>query len=280
MICFGIAVLVLTAINYCESAPHGFLPYRRQDSTPSGFANDIAKGPTPPIIENAKLRYFSGPLLHQSVIHPIYWGGSAKVAFTSRDTSRNVFDFYSTIVHSRYFDWLSEYSAASNGYIIGRGSVLSPLEAQTASALTGAVNDSQIRSFLLDLAVSGEINPTENTYYPIHLPPDVTVTYNNRRSCRDFCGYHNTIGFINAATGQLTRLYYGVIPDQGGNCTTGCGSGSNPFNRFCVVASHLLIEAVTDPAVGLATAFSSPLGWYDEGNQMEVSSWPDPRSKQ
>lgn len=32
------------------------------------------------------------------------------------------------------------------------------------------------------------------------------------------------------------------------------------------VASHELIEAVTDPAVGLASTFAAPLAWYDRTN--------------
>ena len=35
---------------------------------------------------------------------------------------------------------------------------------------------------------------------------------------------------------------------------------------MCSVASHELIEAVTDPAVGIATKIASPLAWYDSVN--------------
>ena len=32
------------------------------------------------------------------------------------------------------------------------------------------------------------------------------------------------------------------------------------------VSSHELVEAVTDPQVGIATSLSYPLGWYDATN--------------
>jgi hypothetical protein len=61
-------------------------------------------------------------------------------------------------------------------------------------------------------------------------------------------------------------LYYGVIPDQGGNCQGGCGTSSSMFDNLCSVSSHELIEAVTDPAVGLAGDIGYPLAWYDSDN--------------
>lgn len=59
---------------------------------------------------------------------------------------------------------------------------------------------------------------------------------------------------------------YGVIPDQSGGCATGCGNDPSPFNNLCAVSSHELSEMVTDPAVGLATTYASPLSWYDPTN--------------
>jgi hypothetical protein len=60
-------------------------------------------------------------------------------------------------------------------------------------------------------------------------------------------------------------VYYGVIPDQGGGCTTGCGP-SPISDGLTVVTSHELIEAVTDPGIGLAKTDGPPLGWYNKTN--------------
>src|SRR5205807_10517755 len=44
-----------------------------------------------------------------------------------------------------------------------------------------------------------------------------------------------------------------------------CGNGT-PFGNYCSVASHELVEAVTDAEVGLATITGPPLAWYDNTN--------------
>jgi subtilisin-like proprotein convertase family protein len=48
----------------------------------------------------------------------------------------------------------------------------------------------------------------------------------------------------------------------GSGCDTGCGTGT-PFANQQSVASHELIEAVTDPEIGLATVVGPPIAWYD-----------------
>ena len=60
-------------------------------------------------------------------------------------------------------------------------------------------------------------------------------------------------------------VFYGVIPDQGGACAGGCGP-SPVADGTTDVSSHELIEAVTDPGVGLAKSNASPLAWYDQSN--------------
>jgi hypothetical protein len=74
-----------------------------------------------------------------------------------------------------------------------------------------------------------------------------------------FCAYHNT--FVH--NGQ--NVYYGVMPDLGGACASGCGTGSQLENTTSA-SSHEMIESVTDPDVGLAQNLAAPLAWYDEAN--------------
>jgi hypothetical protein len=76
----------------------------------------------------------------------------------------------------------------------------------------------------------------------------------------EFCAYHGTY------VRRGVNVNYGVIPDQGGGCGSGCGGNAQRVNNMNSVASHELIEATTDPAVGLATVFGAPLGWYDMTN--------------
>ncbi len=76
-------------------------------------------------------------------------------------------------------------------------------------------------------------------------------------------GYHGTIDLRQIGYTKTKFLYYGIMPDAGtGNCLYGCGSSST-FGNICSVSSHELIEAVTDPGVGLATSYGYPLAWYE-----------------
>src|SRR3569623_1916975 len=89
------------------------------------------------------------------------------------------------------------------------------------------------------------------TYYGGKIIPNVKVA-------QVLCG---------SGTYGSQNVYYGVLPDMGPNsgCATGCGNSST-FNNQTSVASHELIEAVTDAEVGLATVLGPPLAWYDNTN--------------
>src|SRR5207248_11004023 len=64
------------------------------------------------------------------------------------------------------------------------------------------------------------------------------------------------------------HLYYGVHPDMqaGSGCDVGCGNAGTTFANQSSVASHELVEAVTDAEVGLSTVVGPPLAWYDNTN--------------
>src|SRR5207249_3748841 len=101
-----------------------------------------------------------------------------------------------------------------------------------------------------------------NTYYAIFFPHGITITLGTVSSCVDngFCAYHGTILNVGGA-----EIYYGVHPDMqaGSGCDTGCGGGST-LQNYTSVASHEMIETITDGEVGLATSNGArPLAWYD-----------------
>jgi hypothetical protein len=151
------------------------------------------------------------------------------------------------------FDMLSQYSA------IGRGSGVAGF---VDNRTTTRVSDAAIHTELNRLFTAGSLPaPTANNYYPVHFPAGVTVTApDGSQSCVVFCAYHGTY------VRNGVNVNYGVIPDQGGGCAGGCGGNAQRVNNMDSVASHELIEAVTDPAVGLATVFGPPLAWYDMTN--------------
>jgi hypothetical protein len=94
----------------------------------------------------------------------------------------------------------------------------------------------------------------------VYFPPGVSIDLDGSGSCDVFCAYHGT--FVRNGA----NVAYGVIPDQGGGCATGCGNAPKALDNLTSVSSHEMIEAVTDPGVGLATIIGPPLAWYDPAN--------------
>src|SRR5262249_1952098 len=94
-----------------------------------------------------------------------------------------------------------------------------------------------------------------NSLYMVYFPPGISISMGGSSSCQAFCAYHSTL-----QRSDGSYVFYGVLPDLGGACAGGCGSGSL-FQSNTQVSSHEMIEAVTDPAVGVNT-----LSWYDDTN--------------
>jgi hypothetical protein len=77
-------------------------------------------------------------------------------------------------------------------------------------------------------------------------------------SYANFCAYHGTT--------SGPEMFYSVLPDfSTDGMATKCGTGSE-FQNVTAVSSHELVEATTDPEIGLATGYETPLAWYDQAN--------------
>jgi hypothetical protein len=194
----------------------------------------------------AHLTNFGGPTLTHVSVHPVFWNANTQF-------QANINAFYKGITASALFDLLSQYSG------IGRGSGVNGI---VDNRTTTRVSDAAIHTELNRLFTAGTLPaPNASNYYPVHFPAGVTITApDGSRSCQVFCAYHGTY------VRNGVNVNYGVIPDQGGSCAGGCGRNAQRVNNMDSVASHELIEAVTDPAVGLATVFGPPLAWYDRTN--------------
>ena len=216
---------------------------------PDSFAPTASDVPGP---AGAHLTYQGGPVLSNVKIYTVYWGAS--VANQSQLNTA-----YGNMVNSEYFDWLAEYNTPTQ--TIGRGTFGGSFVDTSPPA--GNVTDAQIQTELARLIHAGNLPPNDgNNLYMFHFPPGVTITGpgGNGTSCVQFCAYHGTF-----AVGG-SDAFYGVVPDLGGACGGGCGPGSL-FDNTTMVASHEVVEAVTDAAVGLATnASGPPLAWYDNAN--------------
>jgi hypothetical protein len=219
-----------------------------------------ADGAVDVALPSVHLNYYGGRVISNVNVVVVFWSPNVNATVRSQIGS-----FYSAVNNSEYFDWLSEYNTFITGVdgqpgsnqAIGRGTF-----AQSVTINPGGttIPDSTIQTQINNNINSGVLPaPDGNTLYMVYFPPGTTITMGSSRSCRDFCAYHGTF-----RRGSLT-VPYGVIPDLGGACATGCGT-STQFNNTTSVSSHEMIESVTDTDVGLAITIGRPLAWYDPSN--------------
>ncbi|KAJ3307876.1 hypothetical protein HDU76_004298 [Blyttiomyces sp. JEL0837] len=182
---------------------------------------------------------YGGPVIPNVEVHTIFYGAA--------NYQSQINSFYSGITNSDYIAWLSEYNTPSQK--IGTGT-FGGSYTQTGTLKSSLDDVKDIQPYLKTLVSTGVIKPNANTYYAIHFGPGISITQ----------------GTIDISSSNTKYLYYGVIPDQGGACAGGCGSSSSTLNNLCSVSSHELIEAITDAAVGVASANAAPLAWYDATN--------------
>jgi hypothetical protein len=228
----------------------------------------------------AQLVYFGGPIISNVKVEVVFWGPNVNTTVTA-----GIVGFYAAVTNSVYYDVASEYSTkgvivvgrSPTNQILGRGSVDSSFTITPSICSTSpcTIYNDQIQAELRSQINAGHLPAIgsdgqgfPNTLYMIYFPPGVSINDGtasspdpNGYSCVQFCGYHGT-GTLNSK-----ELIYGVLPDYspGSGCDVGCG-GSTMFNNMTMVSSHELMEAATDPGVGLVTAFAPPLGWYDRTN--------------
>ena len=210
------------------------------------------------------LSYYGGRVIENAEVVAVFWGEGV-----SGDVKAGMGDFYETALKSSYVDWLSEYDtnvsavngSRGTGQHIGRGG-LKQAAVVHPKAHQGVLTDAAIRAELTAQISARKLPaPGPNTLYMVHFPAGVQIDLQGSRSCEagGFCAYHNSF------RRRGKEVDYGVLPDlgPGSGCDTGCGRGATVFDNQTAVASHELIEAITDPQVGLAKGLGPPLAWYD-----------------
>ena len=220
------------------AAPASAAPLKGQ-LVGGGVANPDATG---------LLTYRNGPILAHVKVQTVYWGNNVQFSGTG---TQSLDAFYKAVVQSQHYDWLIEYKTPTQP-VLGRGSFLGSY-AYTSGA-TGTIDDSDIQTALAGLIDAGKVPaPDADTLYAIHFAPGIDITQQGQASCQVFCAYHGSF------THKSAKVFYSVVPDQGGNCAGGCGGNASLFNNTTSVASHELVEATTDPDVG-----ENVLSWYND----------------
>ncbi|KAI8833156.1 hypothetical protein BJ741DRAFT_278625 [Chytriomyces cf. hyalinus JEL632] len=209
-----------------------------------------------------KLIYYGGPLITKIEVQPIFYG-----SFKEK-TKQDLADYYEFLGNSYYSEFISaEYSVPNQ--TIEFGPVL-PSYTYTGTLKKSLEDSKETRQLLRNLVSKGILNPNNNSYYPIYLAPGINATQGPQTACVEFCGYHGTIDISDIS--DTKYLYYGVLPDQSGWCMGGCGDSEDPFDNLLSITAHEYAEAITDPAIGVATSLDSPLSWYllSEGENGDI----------
>ena len=271
----GLAMLAACAVGSPPPEEESHVPRGALRMAPPDGSIPAAKfcGSAPDLV------YYGGPVLQNVKVYSVNWGSHINATATSQLPL-----FYADLVASTYFDWLSEYNTVGvNGHDgqpgssqgIGRGTfagsvTISPLLCSgTGSPNSCALSDAQVRAEINAQIAAGFLpGPTKgcdgsnDTVYMLNFDSSVQVALSaSLLTCNQICGYHGT-GIY-----QGLHYAYSVIPDffagacQGG----GCGTAPNTdLQNLTVLASHELVESVTDPEVGLAASPTSrPGAWHD-----------------
>jgi hypothetical protein len=248
-------------LPFREPSGEGAEPVLNNEPTaPSPFGTDPSGRQA---LVSAHLNYYGGPLISNVKVIKVEYGAGTYQSFISGTGTSSMAGFFTGVTGSAYMSWLSEYNRP--GKSIGLGHYVGNFAITPASSRDKAtITDANIQAEISAQITAGHLPaPDANTLYMVFFPKGKSISQGGSKSCvaGGFCAYHGTF----SRNGQY--VYYGVLPDMsaGSGCDAGCGSGS-AFANQTSVASHEMIEAVTDPGVGLATSFAAPLAWYDPNN--------------
>jgi hypothetical protein len=226
----------------------------------------------------AQLTYHGGRVVSNVQVVQVLWGSASLAPEVSGTGVGSVAAMYSNVITSSHMDWLTQYntpvSPAGTGQTIGRGTYAGRYTITPSSFIYGpTINDSAVQQELIDQIAAGRLPaPTHdaggntNTFYAIFFPHGVTITSGTATSCVDFYAYHGTIA---ASLPAHPELYYAVQADMqlGSSCdTTPTHSVSERTALETSVATHEMVEAITDPEVGIPQFLTAPLAWYDDTN--------------
>jgi hypothetical protein len=272
------------ALGGCDAKPSGNADetISSRTSALTAKSNTIYRKQAPGVAAAAPaggglLKYSGGRVVSNiQVVEVIYGAGGtgAYIPEITGSTAPNIPSFYQGVLNSPYVDWLVEYDTTAplptprTDQIIGRGSFSQRVTIVPSAANNGAtIDDSNISAELSAQIAAGKLPaPTHdaagnnNTYYAVFVPHGKVVTAGGLTSCVDFCAYHSNV----PSAGGRSAIYYGVHPDLqvGSGCETGCSVAPTTFGRYTQVASHELVETMTDPEPVTA--------WVDPDNGQEI----------
>ncbi|TPX74932.1 hypothetical protein CcCBS67573_g03793 [Chytriomyces confervae] len=195
------------------------------------FSISLANATNATVPVKHKLSQLPGPTLPAIEINPIFLGNARH--------QTHLLNFYEHIssASSGWWSVLEQYGITP-GKLNSAGQL-------NVTAPKHAIDDAKdIQPMLFRLIQQGALKPNPNSYYPIHLGPEINVTWYGQRSCKHFAAYHSTLD-IRALNKTTPYIAYAVILDD-------CGGRLRGPDLATYQASHELSEAATNPLAGIA----------------------------
>jgi hypothetical protein len=210
----------------------------------------ITNAAHPHALGTPHLDYYGGHVLHHVKVSIVVWGSWTYDSSVPLTGTHSISSFYAGITASKHIDWLSEYDTPTQH--IKRGTLDGVYTVQPPAAADGPrISDTQIASALRTMIDTGQLpKPSTNRLYVIFFRSGQTITTVDGDSARNFCAFHDTTAY------KRSTAYFAVMPYEVGS--RGCQPTSTSFDNVTTIASHELVEAITDPGVGL-----NRIAWYD-----------------
>lgn len=203
------------------------------------------------------LVYYGGGVISNVEVIQVAWTSGVDATFQADLTG-----FYKAILGSTYLDWLSEYDTLGKvGYAdglpgseqhIGRGTFLGAFVIEPLNGSTLLTNDDVAAELVAQLDSGALPAPKLDgvgrvvSLYMFDFPAEIQLTSGTNQSCVNFDAYHSTVLRDGLA------IPFGAHPD--------C---AQTFGRRTTAHSHELVEAITDPDVGLASFTGRPMAWRE-----------------
>jgi hypothetical protein len=148
------------------------------------------------------------------------------------------------------------WTAVTAGYSIGAATAGGHYALPDTVSNTSLDDDQgQVGQLVTQAVTSGALPmPDANTVFVLFFPSTTTLTVEGGQNCTSFGAYHNTVELT--TDGGMTQVVYAVIA----NCPQAPATDQTMAETTDDV-SHELIEAATDPGVGLGE-----LTWYGYNN--------------
>ena len=199
------------------------------------------------------LTYYGGHVLSHVKVDVVVWGSWSYPAAVPLTGRQSISSFYAGVTASQHLDWLSEYDTPTQH--IKRGTLEGVYTVHPPGSADGAtISDTQLAAALHTLIDAGQLpKPSTNRLYAIFFRSGQTIVTPDGDSTNNFCAFHDTMTY------KSSTAYFAVMPYEVDN--RGCKPASSSFDNVTTIASHELVEAITDPGVGL-----NRVAWYDSRN--------------